>query len=364
MNENGKDEETTLVVYEEPLDGIKEVIAKGLPENIDLRSLFYSPEGKRFANQVQSQKEFTLVGILFPMLIELFVKIYPKLMDIVRDVRFKSFYKEQITETEEIDEKSKRIIEQIPDMIELMLDSMDEETSTELETGFDTIFGSKAKERFLGNMVFSLHSYLQAYVDSIIESLVRNEKEAVRKQFLEYWDSRKVNLRIGLLELDETSGDKYDAIIEIVKRSLTSNPVGRMHTICKAIDCDKQLKQLIEKLDGKITEDELRFLYDQRNRIAHGDPAPELKEYGLELEQLDWAALKESLIEEVVKVWPEAPEGVFAIIELACVWAEKIAAADYFVLLDYLPKTVLTFPAIFDYVINDAIKAIDAKETE
>ncbi|MHA2041919.1 MAG: hypothetical protein ACXACG_03380 [Candidatus Thorarchaeota archaeon] len=360
MNENGKGEETTLVVYEEPLDGIKEIIVRGLPENIDLSSLFSSPEGRRFANQVQSQKEFTLVGILFPMLMELFVKIYPKLMDIVRDPRFKAFYEEQLTETEEIDEKSRKTLEQIPEITKLMLESMDDDTSMELETGFDNIFGSRAKERFLGNMVFSLHSYLQAYVDSIIESLVRNEKEAVRKQFLEYWDTRKVNLRIGLLELDETSGDKYDAIIEIVKRSLTSNPVGRMYTICKAIGCDKQLKHLIERLDGEITEDELRFLYDQRNRIAHGDPAPELEEYGLKLEPLDWAALKESLIEEVVKLWPEAPEGVFAIIELACGWAEEIAAADYFALLDYLPKTVLTFPAIFDYVINDAIAVIDA----
>jgi len=361
---NEKEEEIVPVVYANPLDGIQDIIANGFPENVDLSSLFLSPNGKRFANQVQSQMEFTLVGILFPMVIELFVKIYPKLIDIIRDGRFKSFYKSQILETEDIDEKSRDVIEQIPDILEIMFDSLDEQTGEELEIGFDNIFGSKAKERFLGNMVFSLNSYLQAYIDSTIESLIRNETSSVRTSFLEYWDSRKIDLRIGLLELNEISGDKYNAIAEIIRRSLTSNPLMRMRTICKAMNCVSELNQLLEKLDAKSSEDELRFLYEQRNRIAHGDPAPELGEYGLKLEPLDWKEIQESLIDEVMKIWSDPPDGVFVIIELACDWAEKIAVADYFTLLDYLPKTALLFPAIFDYIIDDTIKKINTTREE
>lgn len=362
MEKDENKEEVALVVYDTPIDGIKEILAEGMPEHVDLTSLFYTPEGKRFANQVKSQSDFTLIGILFPLIMELLEKLLPKLIDISRDKRFKTFYEEKVAESDELNENSRNIIGSIPDIIEFMLESLDESSNEKPETSFSEIFGSKAKERFVGNMVFSLHSYLQAYIDSIIEFLIRND--LVRKQFLGYWDSRKLNPRIGLSELDEISGDKYDAITEFVKRSLTLNLVKRINVICTALNCKQQLSNLLKELNAEQIVDKLRFLCDQRNRIAHGTPAPDISEYGIEMEELDWKALKDSLIEEIFKVWPNPPEGVFAIIELACDWAESVAVTDYFALLDYLPKSAILYPAVFDYVIHDAIREIEEKQDD
>ncbi|MGY5853382.1 MAG: hypothetical protein RTU92_07455 [Candidatus Thorarchaeota archaeon] len=357
MEDDNDSEEEALIVYENPLVGIKEIVAKGIPDNVDLSSLFRTDEGKRFANQVKSQSEFTLVGILFPLLFEIFGRILPKVSDLVRDQRFKDFYKEQMETTEDLDDTSKRIIESLPDLAEYMFDNLDKSASDELENEFDSLFGFKAKERFLGNMVFSLHSYLQAYIDSIIESLIRND--SVRRHFLEYWESHKLHHRISLVELDELSDDKYEAVAELVKRSISLNLVKRMNIICTALGCQSDLSNLLNKLNARKVVDEIRFLCDQRNEIAHGNPAPDITDYGIEMEEFDWNSAKKSIIEEVEKVWTNPPETVYAIIEFVCDWAEDVAAIDYFALLDYLPKATILYPAVFDFVIYDAIKKLE-----
>lgn len=353
MSEEENNEETALVIYNDPLDGIKEILAKGLPENVDLTSLFRTDEGKRFAEQVKSQSDFTLVGILFPLLIELFGTIFPKLVNLFKDEDFKKFYEEKISEVDELDQSARKVFDGIPDMLSSLFNNLDELEASEFETDLRNVFGNKAEERFIGNMVFSLYSYLQAYIDSIIELLIRTE--SVRKQFLSYWDARRLQPRVGLLELDELSGDKYDAISELVKRSLPLNLAKRMNIISTAMNCQSQIENHLRDLDAKSTVDELRFLCDKRNEIAHGSPAPDISEYGIRIEKFDWKGFKESLIEELEKIWPSPTENAYAIIEFICEWAESVSFTDYFALLEFLPKSAFLFPAIFDYVMYDSI---------
>lgn len=351
LGDKSNSDEKQPVVYKHPLEGVQIILTEGIKDEVDLTSLFRTSEGKRFANQVASQKQFTLVGILFPMMIELFVRISPKIPAIISDDKFGGWFKEKVEESDEMDQKSRELLSQIPEFVKLAFEDI--ETNSELPSSIDELFGERANERFLGSMVLSLHSYLQAYIDSIIDSLIRTE--SVRSQFLEYWDSRRIQPHIGLADLAETSGDKYDVISELVKRSIPLNLLTRMKVLCNATKSYQKLESHLREYNLEEITEATRYFCDLRNRIAHGEPAPPIDSYGFEISQIDWKELENWFVEELLKVWPDPPTGVFGIIEMGCEWAQQHGALDYFTLLDHLPRLALMYAAVFDYTIHETL---------
>lgn len=351
MGENSNSDKKQPVVYKHPLEGVQTILAEGIKDEADLTSLFRTSEGKRFAKQVASQKQFTLVGILFPMMIELIVRISPKIPEIISDDKFTGWFKEKVEESDEVDHKSRELLSQIPEFIGLAFEDIGKDN--ELTSGIEELFGERANERFLGSMVLSLHSYLQAYIDSIIDTLIRTD--STRSQFLEYWDSRRLQPRIGLADLVETSGDKYAVVSELVKRSIPLNLLNRMKVICNATKLHQKMESCLREYKLEDITEATRYFCDLRNRIAHGEPAPPIDSYDFEISQIDWKELENWFVEEVTKVWPDPPTGVFGIIEMGCEWAKQHGALDYFSLLDYLPELALMYAAVFDYTISEML---------
>jgi hypothetical protein len=126
-----------------------------------------------------------------------------------------------------------------------------------------------------------------------------------------------------------------------------------MRRICEAIGCIKEFNSLVSSYGLQRAVKELEYLCEWRNVIAHGEPAPDIDEYGLEFEQTDWNQFKESIIEEILRVWRDPPDTVFTIIEIVCDWAEETSSTDYLSILQELPVMALALPALFDHVINE-----------
>lgn len=360
MDKSKEEDDTELVVYDDPLKGIQNILEHGFPKKADLTTLFSTPEGKRFAQQVEEQRQFTLVGILLPMMFEIAAKVLPRLPEVFSDERFKDWWEHEVHRSSEIEDEKRALVGQFPEMMELAFSEGSENSVHALGEDLNEVFGKRARDRFVGNMVFSLHSYVQAYVDSIIESLIR--EDSMRNRFLQSWDRNRAHLRLSFTELDEISGDKYDIITELVRRSLPSNLPRRMRRVCEAIGCIKEFNSLVSSYGLQRAIKELEYLCEWRNVIAHGEPAPDIDAYGLEFEQTDWNQLKGSIIEEILKVWHDPPDTVFTIIELVCDWAEETSPTDYLSMLQELPVMALALPALFDHVINKTRN--QSKQTE
>jgi len=351
VTNHDQSKEDATVVYTDPLEALEQILREGLPDNADLTSLFSTNEGKQFAENVENQKQFTLTGTTFQMVIELFFRVVPRLASVFSNGGFKDWWNQQIGSDPDIDEKGKKALMQFPEMMELAL-SQDDTKEAEAPLDFIELFGERTRERFIGAMVFSLHSYAQAYIDSVIESLVRDD--STRAEFLESCDSRRILQRLSLSELNEAAVDKYGVIAELVRRSLPSGLLKRMKAVCQALGYQKELDKVIRSRSLDKVDDDFQYFCDWRNRIAHGDPAPDLKQYVSEVTPTAWDDLTKSIREWFHGFWPIPPEEVEALIELGFEWAKSTSVLDFFLALDGLTKMVLLFPALFDFVVSMA----------
>lgn len=345
------EEKVELVVFDDPLEGIKRILAEDVEGEIDIISLFSTKEGKKYAKQAQEQKQFTMIGILLPLLQGLLTGIVPKLPEVFSDEKVRSAWKEKVEETDGLDPKEKDFIVGMPDMLDLMLMSSAEGEETSFETDIIRYWGEKAAERYLGGMVLAIHSYAEAYLDSIVDSLIRNDD--IRPQVLEYCDKDGKRGKFTLTELDAVAGSKLEVISELAKKAFPWKLSERMWNICKALDCLGDLAGYTKRVDGRLLE-EFKYFCERRNRISHGEPAPDLGEYGLKLDVLDWNEMKEALSDGLSKAWPDAPQSLYALIELGCEWGRESSAAEYFALLERLFKMAVLFPAAFDYYVKQS----------
>ncbi len=345
MVKDDESSESRVIVFEDPLIGIREILADEIDDEVDIASLFISNEGKQYAQHISEQKQFTLNGMLIPILQDLISILLPKISDVFEDEKIASSLKEKVETTSELNPQEKNLLQNLPDWLDLSLKSAQQD----FVSGFVTR-GEKAAERYLGSMVLSLHSYAEAYLDSIIDLIVKNDK--TRGKLLQYCDKLGQRPRVSLADLDEESGNKQEIIVALVKRTLPWNLVKRMRSICKAMDKLGDLDGYISKVsDGKL-QDQFQYFCDRRNSIAHGKPSPSLEDYSLSIKPFDLDVLRKTLRDELAKAWAEAPEVLYEIIDIGCEWVKESSIMDYFNLMNQLLRMATLYPAIFDYYVN------------
>jgi hypothetical protein len=352
-----KDESTKIVTFDDPLEGIKRILADDVEGEIDIISLFSTKEGKKYAQQAQEQKQFTTIGILIPLLQGLLTGIVPKLPELFSDEKMRSVWMEKVEETNGLDPKEKDFFLGVPDMLNLVFQSSIEGEEPSSETDIMSYWGEKAAERYLGGMVLAIHSYAEAYLDSIVDRLIQNDD--LRPRVLKYCDKDGKRGNLTLMELDAVAGSKLEVISELAKKAFPWKLSERMWNICKSLDCLGDLVGYTKRVDGKLLE-EFKYFCERRNCISHGEPAPDLEEYGLKLDVLDWNEMKDALSDELSKAWPDAPQSLYALIEIGCEWGRESSAAEYFALLERLFKMAVLFPATFDYYVNQAHTKFEA----
>lgn len=345
MVEDEKSKESRIIVFEDPLIGVRDILADKIDDEVDITSLFTSNLGKQYAQHIVDQKQFTLFGMLIPILQDLMSKLLPKVSDVFENERISNSFKEKVETSSELDPKEKSLLLGLPDWLEASLKSTQQDFVPESNT-----WGERASERYLGTMVLSLHSYSEAYVDSIIDLIIKNDK--TRGKLLQYCDKQGQRPRVSLAELDEESGNKQEIISALVKRILPWNLVKRMRSLCRALGKLGEFDGYISRnSDGKL-EEEFQYFCDQRNSIAHGKPAPSLDDYDLTFKQFDFESLRSSLENELRKAWSDAPEALYELIDLGCEWAKDSSVMDYFNLMNQLLRMATLYPAIFDYYLN------------
>ncbi len=90
------DEKAEIISFDEPLEGIRKVVADDLEGRIDYNSLFSSEDGKKLSRQIEDQKQFTTVGMLLPLIQDLMKRIHPKLSKLFLDSKFRDAMDESI----------------------------------------------------------------------------------------------------------------------------------------------------------------------------------------------------------------------------------------------------------------------------
>ena len=71
MNESNEESSNVLVIYSDPISGVQDILSKESDVNVLYESLFRTDEGKHYAKQVNEQKQFTTVGIVFQLVQQL-----------------------------------------------------------------------------------------------------------------------------------------------------------------------------------------------------------------------------------------------------------------------------------------------------
>lgn len=345
-----KDDTTEILTFDNPLEGIKIILTNEVEGRIDSSSLFTSSEGKKLARQVEDQKQFTTAGMLLPLIQDLMKRIIPKLPKLFSDGKLLSAIDESIKDESDLAPEERELMIRFQDLMKYILKSMEED----VESSYEIPWGEKAVERYLGSFVLSLHTYVEAFVDSTIDRLVANDGSRV--QILEYCDKHFPRRSIDFSELDEVEGGKYEVISELVKRTLPLSLPRRMLVICDALGIRKQIDGFIAKTsNGGLLED-FRHFCDMRNQIAHCEPAPSLADYGIELAPFDWKETKRDLKRDLDNAEIEPPRALYEIIDAASEWGQQSSVAEYFSLLESVFEMSILFVAAFDYFISSTRK--------
>ncbi len=200
MEERESEAANQPVAYDNPIDGILDILNQGTTEETDTTSLFLTEEGKHFAEQVKKQSSFTIIEIMLSQSFEIFAKSWPKIVQVLSENRVQNFIKEQIESAQELDEEIKAALIAVPKMLKTDYDEGEHPEEDEI----GEIFGKIACERFIGSLVFALYSFIEAYIKSIVTMIV--EDETSRQQFINSWNLRQAKISLG--ELDELSDDK------------------------------------------------------------------------------------------------------------------------------------------------------------
>ncbi len=327
---------------------IKSLINNRDPEfKMDYSRLFRSKKGKKFGKQVNVLIAFTAKGVAFSFPID---RVYPQMKKWIFSEEFRKRIQE--AEDEEID------LEFIDAMKKVL--SSDPEA---MESDILKLFDEEDQARFLALLTFSLYSYSEVFVESLINEIL--SVPVLAEQLWQYLEEKAGgSLRFKLEELKEYLVNPQSFLNKKLKkefRQRKQNPYNKLKTILKGLRLSELVNQLLEETQLQDYQRLFNEFQDIRHKIAHQQPFPSITEFETSTIKKKIDELHDQLKQQSIKI-ADIPPQILEIYKPIFDWLERTSPS--FAITLVIPLMAVVYPALIDQTIISKIEYLRKLDVE
>ncbi|MHA1481247.1 MAG: hypothetical protein ACTSQZ_07485 [Candidatus Thorarchaeota archaeon] len=333
---------TYHINYEKLTQNLKRtysLLAKRIASNdIHFPSLFMSKEGKKFGKQIDDAVAFSIRCLIFTL-------------------EYRDFIEKGIELFQNKDFRDAIPDEQKPefDVISESVSGLSKLVQTEKKPDDELVlFSEDDRGRFLAYLTLSVYSYLDAYVDALIKTLLQHPV-LVERIFLTLASSS--DTKFDVKEMKYFKADSLGFARKWIESNTEANPLTLLKIIQRGLSIDRLVTEITQDYNLECYEMLLSKFKDFRNNIAHGKPAPDIEEFDIDFIKEQWKKMEETIQDQRAVI--EVPDFIEEYSEF--IWEKILELFPSFNKAFHLPLMAAVYPAIVDQAVTRVLRTYDRK---
>lgn len=323
------------LVIEEQSEPITTGVEETTESTIDFGSLFYTPEGKKLAENISELIGFITPSTLLSLPLD---KIVTASMQFWTSPEF-----EEVTADSVEGEQDKNRLRLFRDFLRTNPDVLQQDITF-------PIFKEKDMGRFFALLILSLSAYLDHFVESLMKHVLTDVGTCHR--MVKVLEKKNGNI-IRHQDLYRYPKNPSKALSKIINRYAPRNAAAKLDFILQGLQLNSFIDELVSSFDMDYCRNDISRFLDIRERVAHYHPHLNLdyfrESYGdIRLERMKEAFLSglsdipqeqlaNPIVESIVEILTEF-QGLFTV-----TYRVSLMALCYAALVDRVVSVVFNF---------------------